>query len=183
MKHYILPFRDLVVHPGLTVPVYIDNPLSVACVESATKQDQKLVITAQHSWSYPSTAADIYDVGTVGDIAQVLRMPDGALHAIIRTTDVVRMSDITVANGMFTAETTPVEILDDSSFDQTIALRDKVAENVQALAANRKFKLDKLRNIMNNYPMPAFIDSVIQALEIDTDDAVRILCATSWREN
>ena len=182
MKQYILPFRDLVVHPGLTVPVYIDNPLSIACIEAATKNNQKLVIAAQHSWSYPTTADDIYDVGTIGDIAQVLRLPDGTLHAIIKTTDVVKLSDITVVNGLFMAETTPIEILDDSKFEQTIALRDKIAENMQMLSAARKFKIDKLRNIVQNYPMPAFIDSVIQAAEIDTDDAVRILCAPSWRE-
>ena len=130
MKQYILPFRDLVVHPGLTVPVYIDNPLSIACIEAATKNNQKLVIAAQHSWSYPTTADDIYDVGTIGDIAQVLRLPDGTLHAIIKTTDVVKLSDITVVNGLFMAETTPIEILDDSKFEQTIALRDKIAENM-----------------------------------------------------
>ena len=182
MKQYILPFRDLVVHPGLTVPVYIDNPLSIACIEAATKNNQKLVIAAQHSWSYPTTADDIYDVGTIGDIAQVLRLPDGTLHAIIKTTDVVKLSDITIVNGLFMAETTPIEILDDSKFEQTIALRDKIAENMQMLSAARKFKIDKLRNIVQNYPMPAFIDSVIQAAEIDADDAVRILCAPSWRE-
>lgn len=182
MKNYILPFRDLVVHPGLTVPIYIDNPLSVACIEAATKADQKLVITPQHSWSYPTAAEDIYDIGTVGDIAQVLRLPDGTLHAIVRTTDVVSLSDIKVENGLFSAETTSLEIIDDSNFEQTLALRDKVAENMQALSAVRKFKLDKMRAIIQNYPMAAFVDSVIQSADIETDDAVRILRAQSWRE-
>lgn len=182
MRNYILPFRDLVVHPGLTVPVYIDNPLSVACIEAATKFNQKIVITPQHSWGYPATAEDIYDIGTIGDIAQVLRLPDGTLHAIIRTTDVVNLSDINVENGLFTAETTPIEIADDSNFEQTIALRDKVAENMQALSAVRKFKIDKMRAIIQNYPMAAFIDSVIQSADLDTDEAVRILRAQSWRD-
>lgn len=182
MRNYILPFRDLVVHPGLTVPIYIDNPLSVACIEAATKADQKIVITPQHSWGYPAVSEDVYDIGTIGDIAQVLRLPDGTLHAIIRTTDVVSLSDIQVENGLFTAETKTIEILDDSAFDQTIALRDKVAENIQALSATRKFKIDKMRTIIQNYPMAAFIDSVIQSADIDTDDAVRILRAQSWRE-
>ena len=182
MKNYILPFRDLVVHPGLTVPIYVDNPASVSCVEAAAQQNQQLVIAAQHSWSYPSSPEDIYDVGTIGDIVQVLRMPDGALHAIVRTTSVVRLADIGIENGLFMANVSPIEIVDDSAMEQTIALRDKVAENMQALSMSKKFKLDKLRAIIQNYPMPAFIDSVIQTAEIDTDDAVRILCATSWRE-
>ena len=182
MKNYILPFRDLVVHPGLTVPIYVDNPASVSCVEAVAQQNQQLVIAAQHSWSYPSSPEDIYDVGTIGDIVQVLRMPDGALHAIVRTTSVVRLADIGIENGLFMANVSPIEIVDDSAMEQTIALRDKVAENMQALSMSKKFKLDKLRAIIQNYPMPAFIDSVIQTAEIDTDDAVRILCATSWRE-
>ena len=182
MKNYILPFRDLVVHPGLTVPIYVDNPASVSCVEAAAQQNQQLVIAAQHSWSYPSSPDDIYDVGTIGDIVQVLRMPDGALHAIVRTTSVVRLADIGIENGLFMANVSPIEIVDDSAMEQTIALRDKVAENMQALSMSKKFKLDKLRAIIQNYPMPAFIDSVIQTAEIDTDDAVRILCATSWQE-
>ena len=182
MKNYILPFRDLVVHPGLTVPIYVDNPASVSCVEAAAQQNQQLVIAAQHSWSYPSSPDDIYDVGTIGDIVQVLRMPDGALHAIVRTTSVVRLADIGIENGLFMANVSPIEIVDDGAMEQTIALRDKVAENMQALSMSKKFKLDKLRAIIQNYPMPAFIDSVIQTAEIDTDDAVRILCATSWQE-
>ena len=90
MKNYILPFRDLVVHPGLTVPIYVDNQMSIACVEAAAKHDQKLVVAAQYSWSYPTDPDAIYNAGTIGDIVQVLRLPDGPLHVIIRTTGVVQ---------------------------------------------------------------------------------------------
>ena len=182
MKEYILPFRDLVVNPGLTVPIYIDNPLSVACIESAANNAKRIVLTAQHSWAYPAAPEDVYNVGTIGEIAQVLRMPDGSLHAIVRTTDAVRISDISVENGIFMGDITPIEILDDSEFDQTIALRDKIANNIQAMSAARKFKMDKLRTVVQNYPLPAFVDAVIQMLDVETDVAISILCAPTWRE-
>ena len=182
MKEYILPFRDLVVNPGLTVPIYIDNPLSVACIEAAAKAGKQVVLTAQHTWGYPSAVDDIYNVGTIGEIAQVLRMPDGSLHAIVRTVSAVRISDITIENGIFMGETTPIEILDDSEFDQTIALRDKIANNIQSMSSSRKIKMDKLRTVVQNYPLPAFVDAVIQMLDIETDVAINILCATTWRE-
>jgi len=182
MKEYILPFRDLIVHPGLTVPVYIDNPMSVSCIEAAMESGGHIVLAAQHSWGYPTDADDVYDIGTIGDIAQVLRMPDGAIHAIVRTTDVVSLNGITVENGLFTASAERIDCIDDAASEQTLALRDRIAENLQTLAASRKFKLEKLRNIIQNYPMPAFVDTVIQMADIDTDTAVKILRTQSWHD-
>ncbi len=182
MKEYILPVRDLVVHPGLTVPVYVDNPMSVACIEAATQNNQKLVLCPQHAWAYPASTDDLFTTGTIGSIAQVLHMPDGAIHAVVRTSDVVDLSDITVTNGIFTATVTPVEILDDSDFEQTVALRDKLADTMRALSGRHKFKMEKLRAIMQNYPLPAFVDSVIQMADIDTDVAVKILKMKTWHE-
>ncbi len=182
MKEYILPLRDLVMHPGLTVPVLIDNPMSVACIEAAAKNRQKIVLTAQHTWGYPTNPEDIYDIGTIGDIAQILRMPDGSVHVMIRTTDAVTLADITVENGILTGAATPIEIMDDAHAEQTMALRDKVAKNLQMLSGNRKIKMDKLRSIIQDYPLPAFIDSVIQIMDIDTDAAIKILCANTWQK-
>lgn len=182
MKEYILPLRDLVVHPGLTLPVYIDNPQSIACVNAAANGNKRLIVAAQHTWTYPSARDDIYDIGTIGELSQVLHMPDGAIHAVVRTTHAVQLHDITVTDGLFTAEYTPIEITDDPTNDKTLALRDKIADNMQVLAVSRKLKMDKLRNIIQNYPMPAFIDSVIQMAEIDTDSAINILRAPTWQD-
>ena len=182
MKEYILPVRDLVVHPGLAVPVYVDNPLSIECIETATQKRQKLILCPQHVWSYPSTADDLFTTGTIGEIAQVLHMPDGAIHAVVRTTDVVDLSDITIENGIFSAEIHPIQLFDDSELEQTIALRNKVVSAMQALSVHHKFKMDKLRAVVQNYPMPAFIDSVIQMANINTDVAVNILKMNNWHD-
>ncbi|HNY25245.1 MAG TPA: AAA family ATPase [Alphaproteobacteria bacterium] len=182
MKEYILPLRDLVVHPGLTVPIYIDNPMSIACVEAAMTANQKIILAAQHIWNYPTNPDDIFNIGTLGDVVQVLRMPDGAVHSIIKTTGAVNISDISVEKGIFMGLADPIELLNDSEFDQTFALRDKIAENMQDLSIVKKFKMDKLRAVMQNYPLPAFVDSVIQMANLDTEVAVKILSATSWRD-
>ena len=101
---------------------------------------------------------DIYNIGTIGDVVHILTMPDGAIHALIKTHGVVNLSDITVNDGVFTADVTPLEIQDDMNAEQTLVLRDILADNVQVLAnATRKFKMDKLRNVIENYPLPALI--------------------------
>ena len=184
MKNYILPFRDLVVSPGLAVPILIDNPTSVSCVKSAAENgSQQLILVPQHSWNYPTSVEDIYSVGTIGDIVHILTMPDGSIHALIKTHAVVNLKDIEINDGIFSATPDFINIENDISNEQTIVLRDILADCIQELAnTTRKFKMDKLRNVMNNYPLPAFVDSVIQTLDIETDTAVKVLRATSWAE-
>ncbi len=182
MKNYILPLRDLVVHPGLTMPLYLDNPASVDCLKTASSFGQKIVLAPQRSWGYPSSVEDIYDIGTIGEIVQILNLPDGSVHSIVRTTDAVKLSDIKLVDGIFMGDVTKIELLDDSEFEQTIALRDKITENLRNLAGSKKVKMEKIYNVVRNYPLPAFIDSVIQMLDIDTEVAVKILSATTWRE-
>ena len=184
MKKYILPFRDLVVSPGLTVPALIDNQMSVACIKAASKAEgQEIILVPQNTWSYPTDVKDIYDVGTIGEIIQVLSMPDGAMHILVKTRCAVKLSEVEVNSGIFTGVATPIEVADDMFEEKTLMLRDIVADNMEELAqATRKFKVDKLRNVIANYPLPAFVDSVIQTADVDNDTAVKVLAATSWKE-
>ena len=179
MKKYILPFRDLVVSPGVTVPVLIDNPMSVNCIKAAANAgSQQLVLVPQHSWAYPTSVKDIYAVGTIGDVLQVLSLPDGAIHAVVRTTHAVNLSDVQVNDGVFTADVTPIELQMDENAEQTIVLRDLVLENMQTLAnMSRRFKMDKLRNVATNYPLSAFVDAVVQTADVDSSLSSGFCCA------
>lgn len=182
MKEYILPCRDLVVHPGMTVPIYVDNPVSIACVDIAATTRQRVIIAPQHSNAYPSSPDDIYEYGTIGEIAQVLRMPDGSIHTVIRTTNVVQMSEIEINDGVFSARVTEIPMANDANDERTLQMREKIFDNIQATSLFRKFKVDKLRSVIQNYPMPAFIDSILQTMEIGTDVAIKILTTQSWYE-
>ena len=182
MKEYILPVNDLVVHPGLTVPVYVDSSKSIACIEAATKNTQRIVLCPQHDWSYSASANSLCTTGTIGEIAQVLHMPDNSIHAIIKTTNIVDLSDIEVSNGVFSADIAPIEIIDDSGFEQTVTLRDKITDVLKVFAGYKKFKMEKLYAVIQNYPMAAFVDSVIQLIHIDTENAVEILRMRTWYE-
>ena len=110
-------------------------------------------------------------------------MPDGAIHLLVRTTDAVAIKDIEINDGVFTGVAEPIKIADDMDADQTLLLRDLLADNMQTLAmSTRKFKMEKLRNVIEHYPLPAFVDAVIQTADVDTDTAVKILAAGSWTE-
>ncbi|MCL1892085.1 MAG: AAA family ATPase [Alphaproteobacteria bacterium] len=182
MKEFILPLKDLVVQPGLTVPIYLDNQISVACMEAAVAANRRVIIAPQHKWNYPVAPEELYDTGTLADVIQILRLPDNSIHTIVQTKAAVSISDISVEDGLFSGIPAELPFIDDSNFEQTAALRDKVAAELPALALPRKFRMDKLNAIIQNYPMPAFIDAVIQMTNMETEAAVRILSARTYRE-
>ncbi len=182
MKNYILPLRDIVVHPGLTMPIYLDIPTSVDCLKTASNFGNQIILVPQRSWGYPTNVDDLYDIGTIGNIVQILNLPDGSVHSIVRTTDAVKLSDIQMVDGLFVGNAEKIEIADDMESEQTLALRDKIIENLRNITAPKKIKMEKLYNVVRNYPLPAFIDSIIQTLNIDTDTALKILSAPSWQQ-
>lgn len=182
MKEFILPLKDLVIQPGLTVPIYLDNQISVACMDAAVAGSRKVILAPQHKWNYPTDPEELFNVGTLADVIQILRLPDNSIHTIVQTKSAVSISDISVKDGLFSGMPTELPFTDDSAFEQTIALRDKVADQLSDLALPRKFRMDKLNAIIENYPMPAFIDAVIQMTNMETDAAVKILGAGNYRD-
>ena len=173
MKEFILPLKDLVIQPGLTVPIYLDNQISVACMDAAVAGNRRIILAPQHKWNYPTDPEELFNVGTLADVIQILRLPDNSIHTIVQTKSAVSISDISVKDGLFSGIPTELPFTDDSAFEQTVALRDKVADQLPELALPRKFRMDKLNTIIENYPMPAFIDAVVQMTSMETDAAVK----------
>ncbi len=182
MKEFILPLKDLVIQPGLTVPIYLDNQISVACMDAAVAGNRRVILAPQHKWNYPTDPEELFKIGTLAEVIQILRLPDNSIHTIVQTKSAVSISDISVKDGLFSGIPTELPFTDDSEFEQTIALRDKVADQLSELALPRKFRIDKLNTIIENYPMPAFIDAVVQMISTETDAAVKILSAHNYSD-
>ena len=183
MKNYILPLRHLVLQPGLTVPVYLENPTSILCMEAAARDHREIILCAQRSHNYPNKPSDIYEIGTRADVVQVLRLPDSSVHVMVQTTAAVNLENITVgADGLFMADASNIEQIDDSADERVIAMRDKLSENLSRIARGKRIDVSKLRMVTNGYPMAAFVDAVIQMAEIDTDVAVQILAMKTYAE-
>ena len=182
MKEYILPFRDLVVHPLTPVPALIENTMSIKCIQSAMETNKRIILAPQHTWNYPTDIKDIFEYGTLSEVSQVLEMPDGCLHVIFSTISAVKLTELEVENGIFTGNIEEIKFEDDSKDIQTIALRDRIVENLQDLSITKKIKLERLRQVIQKFDTPAFIDSVVQLISLNTEEAIEILKTTSWRQ-
>src|SRR5271157_393744 len=80
----VLPLRDIVVFPHLIVPLFVGREKSVRALEDVMKDDkQVLLVTQKNAAQDDPTTADIYSVGTVGTVLQLLKLPDGTVKVLV----------------------------------------------------------------------------------------------------
>ncbi len=80
----VLPLRDIVVFPHMIVPLFVGREKSVRALEDVMKDDKQiLLVTQKNAAQDDPTPADIYSVGTVGTVLQLLKLPDGTVKALV----------------------------------------------------------------------------------------------------
>ena len=79
----LLPLRDIVVFPYMVVPLFVGRTRSIAALEEAMENDRQLLLCAQRDAAEDEpTEDDIYEIGTIGSIIQLLRLPDTAVTVL-----------------------------------------------------------------------------------------------------
>ena len=81
LMHYpLLPLRDIVVFPHMIVPLFVGRERSVKALEEVMKSDKQILLVAQKKAGQDEpTEEDIFDVGTIGTVFQLLKLPDGTV--------------------------------------------------------------------------------------------------------
>ena len=80
----VLPLRDIVVFPHMIVPLFVGRDKSVRALDEVSAKDKQIVLLTQKDASLDDpTPQDMYEVGTLGVIVQLLRLPDGTVKALI----------------------------------------------------------------------------------------------------
>ena len=80
----LLPLRDIIVFPNMISQLFVGRERSIAALDEAMGRDKEIFLAAQrHAQTNEPTADDIFNVGTVGDIRQLLRLPDGTVKVLV----------------------------------------------------------------------------------------------------
>ena len=77
----LLPLRDVVVFPHMVIPLFVGRPKSIKALETAMEAGKSIVLVAQKSAAKDEPAPDdLYDVGSIANILQMLKLPDGSIR-------------------------------------------------------------------------------------------------------
>ena len=117
----VLPLRDVVVYPSMVIPLFVGRAKSIAALEHATANDKKIFLVAQKDAKSDDPAReDLYDIGTVATVLQMLRLPDDTVKVLIEGEERARLEQLTDDDIML-AEISPVEsIVPSQSGEETL---------------------------------------------------------------
>lgn len=91
-KYPVLPLRDIVVYPKMIVPLFVGREKSINALQEVVDKDQNIILTTQKDAAIEDpTSNDVYHVGTIGTVLQLLRLPDGTVKVLIEGLERVKI--------------------------------------------------------------------------------------------
>jgi len=106
----LLPLRDVVVFPHMVIPLFVGRPKSIKALEAAMEQGKSIMLAAQKAAAKDEPSADdIYEIGCVANILQMLKLPDGTVKVLVEGAQRARIYQISELDTHFVADLAPVE--------------------------------------------------------------------------
>lgn len=160
----VLPLRDIVVFPHMIVPLFVGRDRSINALEHAMKQDKKIVLLTQKTPSEDDPSAeDLYDIGVIGTILQLLKLPDGTVKVLVEGGDRIRANitmheeDYLIADANIlkseTAQSEELMVLSRAiteQFEEYVKLNKKIPPEV-IVSVNQITDIDKMADTIASH--------------------------------
>ena len=193
----LLPLRDVVVFPHMVIPLFVGRPKSIKALEAAMEEGKNVVLVAQKSAAKDDPAPeDLYDVGSIASILQMLKLPDGTVKVLVEGAQRARINHVLSVKENYEADVTPVtqDETDNneveamrrslfSQFDQYVKLNKKIPPEVltslsgidgagrlsDTIAAHLPLKLEQKQQILENFSVQSRLEQLLGLLETEID--------------
>ena len=183
-KAPFLPIRDLVIFPNVVTPIYVGRANSIATLEKAIANKTKLVLGLQKDASQenPTFDGDIYEVGVIANIVQIIRMPNNNIKVLVEAENRVKIKNIEKEeNEYVTTYTVIKETLKDSK--ETEAIYRKVFTKFEKYVSMiGKFSSELILNLKKIEDYSNGLDIMASNLNISSEKKQQILEISNVRD-
>ena len=193
----LLPLRDVVVYPHLVIPLFVGRTKSVKALEIASEGNKQILLVAQKSANKDEPDADdLYEIGTLATVLQMLKLPDGTVKVLVEGLYRVRVSEFVETEECFLAKAEKIDdpIEDESEtealmrtvftqFDQYVKLNKKIPPEILAslatindagrladtISAHLTLKLDEKQKILEMLSVAERLEHLLHLMESEID--------------
>jgi ATP-dependent Lon protease len=182
----LLPLRDVVVFPHMVIPLFVGRPKSIKALELAMEAERRIMLVAQKAAAKDEPSVeDMFEVGCVSTILQMLKLPDGTVKVLVEGQQRARVNSIHDGETHFTANVTPVEVLEGATQKGTEieALRRAVMQQFdQYVKLNKKIPPEILTSISSIDDPGRLADTIAAHLPLKLDNKQAVLDLDSIKE-
>ncbi|WP_395662219.1 endopeptidase La [Aestuariivirga sp.] len=176
----VLPLRDIVVFPHMIVPLFVGREKSIKALEEVMREDKRILLVAQKNPADDDPASDaVYEVGTLAQVLQLLKLPDGTVKVLVEGSDRARVHGFASRTDFFEAE---VEVLasDFGTAAETEALARTAATQFDSyVKLNKKVPQEVLASLAQITDHSKLADTIAAHLAIKISEKQELLEMTS----
>ena len=157
----VLPLRDIVVFPHMIVPLFVGREKSVKALDDIMQDDKQILLVAQKDAGQDDPAVDdIYDVGTIGTVLQLLKLPDGTVKVLVEGSQRAKILRYAENEEFFQAEAELIEDGADADKDVEALSRSVISQFEQYIKLNKKIPPEVLVSL-NQIEEPSKLSDTI----------------------
>ncbi len=172
----VLPLRDIVVFPHMIVPLFVGREKSVKALEDVMADDKQILLVAQKDASVDDPAADdIYDVGTISTVLQLLKLPDGTVKVLVEGGQRAAITGYKDNEAFFEAYAEPFSDEGDEEPELEALSRSVVTEFEQYIKLNKKIPPEVLVSVNQIEEPSKLADTVASHLALKISDKQELL--------
>jgi len=172
----VLPLRDIVVFPHMIVPLFVGREKSVRALEDVMKDDKQILLVTQRNASQDEpTTDDIYSIGTIGTVLQLLKLPDGTVKVLVEGTRRARISEYVPNENFFQAYADPIEPETGDNRETEALLRAVVTQFEQYIKLNKKIPPEVLVSVNQIEDVGKLADTIASHLALKIQDKQDLL--------
>ena len=172
----VLPLRDIVVFPHMIVPLFVGREKSVRALEDVMKDDKKiLLVTQKNAGDDDPKPEDIYNVGTVGTVLQLLKLPDGTVKVLVEGTQRAAISGFSENEEFFEATAELLPDSDEDSEEHEALARSVISQFEQYIKLNKKIPPEVLVSLNQIEEPSKLADTVASHLALKISEKQELL--------
>ncbi len=173
----VLPLRDVVVFPHMVIPLFVGRDKSMRALEQAMDSDKRILLLAQKSAETDDpTAADLYGIGTLAQVLQLLKLPDGTIKVLVEGVARVKVSNIVERDGSLYGEGEETESTEGRESREIEAVaRSLMSLFEQYVKTNRKLPPELLQTLAGIDEPGRLADTIAAHLGVRLSDKQRLL--------
>ena len=179
----VLPLRDVVVYPHMVIPLFVGRKKSIKALDKAMEGNKQILLIAQKSPTEDDPGEnETYAVGTMANILQLLKLPDGTIKVLVEGTSRATVSNYREIEGMFVADAELIEPSVVNESDMDVHVRSAINQFEQYVKLNKKVPPEIISSLVSIDDSSRLADTIAAHMSVKIEEKQQVLGISDVKE-